>query len=212
MTTDAQALAIATRALPQEPRAGLHMALIVAREETHYSDNWGPNILPGGANPNNWGAVQATRADQPKFAHLDHHADGSPYMGAYAVNPSPEAGFKQVAFEVLKPNVLVAAELGDGTGAVNAMHANGYFELAPEAYAAAASKNYDAFLAATGEPRLLNFTAPGAVPSPGAPQEEPRTADAGGGLDLFDLVLAAGVAWGMAKVAEILAPSKSAPK
>lgn len=210
MTTDAQALAIAVHALPQEPRAGLHLALVVSREETHYSDNWGPNILPGGANPNNWGAVQATQAGQPAFPHLDHHADGSPYMGAYAVNASPEAGFKQAAFNVLKPNVLVQAELGNGTGAINAMHANGYFELDPAVYAAKASSNYDAFLAATGEPRLLTFT-PAAGDAPQSTQDAPSSGTPSGGGDLIDLLFAGAVAWGLAKVAEVLKPTKGGP-
>ncbi len=198
MTTDAQALAIAARALPTEPRSGLHMALVVGRTETHYSDNW--NRAEG--NPNNWGAVQAT-GGAPSFDHLDHHADGSPYTGKFAVNATPEAGFKQLAFEVLKPNVLEAAQAGNGTAAVNAMHANGYFELDPLKYAAAVEQQYNGFLAATGEPRLLTFPPAGA---------QPAAPSSGGGGDLLEVALGIGLALGTAWVLDLLPKVKTAPK
>lgn len=198
MTTDAQALAIATRALPTEPRADLHMALAVARTESHYSDNW---HRPEG-NPNNWGGVQAT-GGEPSFPHLDHHADGSPYTGQYAVNPTPEAGFKQVAFNVLKPNVRAAAEAGNGTQAVQAMHQNGYFELDPVKYAAAVELQYNGFLASTGEPRLLTF------PPLGAPQ---TTAPSSGGSGLVDVAVAIGLAAATAWALDFLPKPKAPPK
>ena len=201
MTTDAQALAIATRALPQEPRAALHVAVLVGRTETHYGDNW--DAL--GAGSNKWGAVQATDMSQPAFPHLDHHADGSPYMAAFRKYPTPEAGFKDMAFTVLKPNVVEAAERGDGTLAVHAMHDNGYFELDPAKYAAAMEKQYNAFLASTGEERLLSFDGT----APAASGEAPAAA---GGVSAVDLLIGAGLAWGAVELAAFLAPAKATPK
>lgn len=165
MTTDAQALAIALQARPTTPRAALHMALVVGREETHYGDNW----TNDGVGSNNWGAVQDPHPTPgSSFPTVDHHADGTPYTGNYRIYPTPEAGFSDLANNVLHPNVLAAATAGDGFGAIQAMHQNGYFELDPLKYAAAAAKNYAAFLAATGEPALLNFS-----PSPIAPAPAP---------------------------------------
>lgn len=207
MTTDAQALAIATRALPSEPRAALHMALIVGRTETHYGDNW--DAL--GAGSNNWGAVQATDLSQASFPHLDHHADGSPYMAAFRKYPTPDAGFKDLAFEVLKPNVVAAASAGDGTAAVNAMHDNGYFELDPAKYAASVEKQYNSFLASSGEPRLLSFGGP--APQP---QDAPSSSATGGGIDFVDVALGVAAVAGAAWLADVLAspskPSKGATK
>lgn len=224
MTTDPQALAIATRALPTESRAALHLALSVSRGESHYGDGWSVPPRPGtlaadqtealgltgteGAGSNNWGAVQATGGAQ-SFPHLDHHADGTPYEGAYAINPSPEAGFKQVAFEVLKPNVRAAAEAGNGTQAVEAMHADGYFEATPAAYAAMVERNYNAFVAATGEPRLLTFPPSGAQPA----STSSAAPSAGGGL--LDLALAVGLAAATAWALDLLPkpkPKTAAPK
>lgn len=205
MTTDAQAIAIATRALPAEPRGALHMALIVGRTETHYGDNWDA----AGAGSNNWGAVQA-RGGQPSFDHLDHHADGSPYTGKFRTYPTPDAGFKDLAFEVLKPNVLQAAQAGNGTAAVLAMHDNGYFELDPAKYVAAVEKQYNGFLASSGEPRLLSFPDVGNVREGAVPPGTPPAGSGGGSLIETGVVIAAalGLAWAL----DVLKPAKPAPK
>lgn len=180
MTTHAQALAIALRALPQEPRAALHFALGVTGAETGYGDRWGID----GAGSNNWGADQTTEPVNG-FPHIDHHADGTAYVGVFRKYPSPEAGFKGAAFNILKPNVLAAVTQGDGVAAVNAMHANGYFELAPVKYAAAVERNYNSFLAATGEPRLLSFQGVPAASGAGASSGSGGLAEAAVGVGLL---------------------------
>lgn len=200
MTTDAQALAIALRALPTESRAALHFALAVGRAESHYADGWDA----AGQGSNNWGSVQATSDAQPSFPHLDHHADGTPYTGHYRIYPTPEAGFKDLAFNVLKPNVREAAERADGTAAVFAMHGNGYFELAPAKYAAAVEAQYNGFLKGTAEPRLINF---GPMPADGPTQS------ASGSVDLIDIAVGLTVALGAAWLADVLpVPAKGKPR
>lgn len=219
MTTDAQALAIALRALPLESRAALHLALSVSRFESHWGDGWSVPPKPGtlladqtaalgltgteGAGSNNWGAVHT--ASEPSFPHLDHHADGSPYEAKFTVNPTPEAGFKQVAFEVLKPNVRAAADAGNGTEAVFAMHSNGYFEASPELYASNVARNYENFLKATGEPRLLTFPASSGQPA------GPSSPGSSGGTDLFEVALGLGLALGTAWVLDWLPKPKAPP-
>lgn len=183
MTTDAQALAVAVRALPAEPRAALHLAISIGRTETHYGDNWDA----AGQGSNNWGAVQEPNPEPGNsFPHLDHHADGTPYTGNFRVYPSADAGFKDMAFTVLKPNVVSAAESGNGFAAVQAMHANGYFELDPAKYAAATEKQYNGFLASTGEPRLLSFSA---APAPSAATDAPQASGGSNALLGFALLM-----------------------
>lgn len=191
MTTDREALSIALRALPNESRAALHLALAVGRTETHYGDNWDH----AGAGSNNWGSVQGT----PGFEHLDHHANGEPYTTSFKTYPSPLAGFKDLAFEVLRrPGAREAAERGDGTAAVFAMHDGGYFELDPAKYAASLEKQYAGFLAGTGEPRLLTFSGP-------APGVTPPAEGSGSSLDALTVL---GLALAGAWLKDMLTPTK----
>jgi hypothetical protein len=194
VTTDAQALALATRTLLGEPRAVLHLVLMIAKSETDFGDGWGSDPSRG-AGSNNWGAVQGS----PGFQHLDHHEDGTPYTTSFKSYPTPAAGLKDVAFEVLRrPGVRAAAEAGDGAEAIAAMRRGGYFELPLEQYQSKAEKKYRAFLAATGEPQLLAFSASApSVPPPGE----------GGGSN-FDALVVLGLGLAAAWVHDMLTPTK----
>jgi hypothetical protein len=203
MTTDAQALAIATHALPLEERPALHFALAVCRAETHFGDGWAAGEGQG-VGSNNMGAVQvppSLRGKIPSFEHLDSH-DGTAataYRTYFKIYPTPEAGFKDAAFEVLRrPGVREAVEAGNGRAAVEAMRAGGYFELAADKYAAKLAQNYDSFLRATGEPRLFTFS----EPEP-ALNEASAAGGSGSGLDGF-LLLLLGV--GVALATDFLKP------
>lgn len=194
MTTDAQALALATRTLLGESRAALHLVLLIAKSETDFGDGWGADPERG-AGSNNWGAVQG----KPGFQHLDHHEDGTPYTTSFKSYATPAAGLRDVAFEVLRrPGAREAAEAGDGSGALAAMRRGGYFELPLAQYQAKAEKKYAAFLAATGEPPLLAFSA-------SVPGVDPPPTGSGSSLDaLIVLGLGLGAAW----LHDLLTPPK----
>lgn len=200
MTTDAQALALAERVLVGESRSVLHFVLTIAKSETDFGDGWGSDPARG-AGSNNWGAVQGS----PGFQHLDHHADGTPYTTSFKAYPSPAAGLKDVAFEVLRrPGVREAVEAGDGSEALAAMRRAGYFELPLAQYEAKASKRYAAFLAATGEPPLLAYGSPGAggIPDSAGAESGNHTKAAVDALVILGLGVA--LAW----VHDLLTPAK----
>lgn len=131
-----------------------------------------------GAGSNNWGAEQG-KGDAGSFPHVDfgwRNPDGSPwnrtgpkvwlpYIGNYKRHSTPEKGFLSVANAVLgglKRGTVGAKEIqdaiarGDLKAAVDAQHANGYFELAPDKYLAAVERNYADLTSAIGWQRLLS--------------------------------------------------------
>lgn len=112
------------------------------------------------ANVNNWGAITTRSTD-----------DGNSFFmrdRRWRRYPTPEAGLKDAARTILKPNVKAAVNRGDGAGAVAAMGANGYF-IEPKIARAEQIEQYRKFIenshqrviAGTQEPSLLTFT-PGA--------------------------------------------------
>lgn len=125
-----------------------------------------------GAGSNNWGAEQGA-GDAGSFKHVDfgwRNPDGTPwngkgpkvwlpYIGTYKKHSTPEEGFKSVAATILNggkrgapgaKEIQDAIRAGDLKAAVDAQHANGYFELAPAEYLAAVTRNYAALTDATG--------------------------------------------------------------
>lgn len=152
-----------------------------------------------GVGSNNWGAEQGS-GDAGSFPHVDfgwRNPDGTPwngkgpkawlpYIGRYKRWSTPEKGFLSVANTVLgggKRGAVGAKAIkdaiarGDLKAAVDAQHANGYFELNPADYFAAMQRNYQALTSATGWTALLG-----------------AAAVAGSGLLFFALTTAAGAA------------------
>lgn len=139
----------------------------VARGEGFYGLGWGnPNATTirlseqfgidprAGEGSNNWGAEQG-QGSAGSFPHVDHHADGTPYVAQYKKHKTPLEGAASLARILLKPNVKAALADGDMRAAVFAQHANHYFELDPEKYLAAVKRNYDALTQNLKWPTLL---------------------------------------------------------
>ena len=158
-STDAWAYAVSKKAAPDMPENERQYVLTVARGEGFYGKGWNPQPHPLLPNPdvnaaktsNNWGAVQGT-GSAGSFKHIDHHADGSPYVGTYKRYATPEEGFLSMANIILKGGkrgatgaaaIKDALKKGSLRDAVFAQHANGYFELNPEKYLSSAQKNYN---------------------------------------------------------------------
>jgi len=154
----------------------IQYVLAVARGEGFYGNGWSPSAstialsqkhgLTGyeGIGSNNWGAEQGS-GDAGNFPHVDHHADGSSYVGNYKKWSTPEKGYTSIAKTVLsglKRGTIGAQEIrtainkGNLKEAVYAQRANGYFELAADKYLAAVIKNYNAIGNAVGWPKLLS--------------------------------------------------------
>ena len=138
-----------------------------------------------GAGSNNWGATQGA-GDAGSFPHVDSHADGSLYVGTYKKWSTPEKGYLDMAHVILnggKRGATGAAEIkaaiakGNLTAAVNAQHANGYFELAPDRYLAAVMSNYQKLASGTGWKKLLGQLGPAA------------------GIGAFGLMILGGLGW-----------------
>lgn len=166
-STDAWAYNVSLHAAPDMPMTERQYALAVARGEGFYGKGWGnPSQytrdlsatygLRGdeGAGSNNWGAVQGSGSGG-SFPHVDHHADGSPYVNPYKRYKTPEEGFLDMARILLKPNVKEALKKGDIKAAVFTQHANKYFELKPELYLQAVKRNYGQLRANLDWPEIL---------------------------------------------------------
>lgn len=128
-----------------------------------------------GAGSNNWGATQGS-GDAGSFPHVDTHADGSTYVGYYKKWSTPEKGYLDMAGIILNGGLRGAAgsvaikdaiARGNLTDAVNAQHANGYFELAPDKYLAAVMTNYQKLASGTGWKQLLGQLGPATTASIG---------------------------------------------
>lgn len=169
MTADSDAFQTVQQ-LPGLSALEQHYLMPVARGEGFYGLGWGnPNkftveqsakfgIDPrAGVGSNNWGAEQG-QGSAGSFPHVDTHADGSPYVEQYKRHRTPAEGAASVARILLKPNLREALKTGVYVGkrhpelngkqlgrlkaAVYTQHDNRYFELAPEKYLAAVTRNY----------------------------------------------------------------------
>lgn len=178
---DQQAYEIAKKADPNMSEKVRQYVLTVARGEGFYGQGWGKSVMNGsvtakeenmkygltgleGVGSNNWGAVQG-KGDAGSFPHIDHRADGSPYVGNYRRWSTPEKGFLDVAKIILGGGlrkeagaaaIKKAIESGSLKDAVFTQHANGYFELDPNKYLSAVQKNYDILTVNNEWKRLLD--------------------------------------------------------
>jgi len=128
MTADSDAFAVVKQlGLPPQEEQYL---MPVARGEGFYGLGWGnPNaqtiaqseqfgIDPrAGVGSNNWGAEMGT-GSAGSFPHLDHHADGSPFVGQYKKHKTRLEGAASIARTLLKPNVKEALRTGFYPGPV----------------------------------------------------------------------------------------------
>lgn len=178
-STDKWANDVALRAAPNMPAAERQYVLSVARGEGFYGKGWGSPSkatvelsakygLTGkeGVGSNNWGAVQGT-GSAGSFQHVDHRADGTPYVHAYRSYKTPEEGFLDMARIILgggKRKGVGAAAIKDALrrgslkDAVYAQRENGYYELAPDKYLAAVKRNYGVLRTNLNWPELLTET------------------------------------------------------
>ncbi|HEX6826584.1 MAG TPA: peptidoglycan-binding domain-containing protein [Nitrospiraceae bacterium] len=138
-----------------------------------------------GADSNNWGATQGT-GDAGSFPHVDSgwmvpDENGKPtnkhwvggtgpkvwgdYVANYKKWSTPEKGFLDMAKVILNggkrgaagaAEIKAAIERGHLADAVKAQHANGYFELDPNAYLTAMVRNYNSIIAGIGWPKVLD--------------------------------------------------------
>jgi peptidoglycan hydrolase-like protein with peptidoglycan-binding domain len=177
---DAAAYAVAKNANAELglTEAEIQYVLAVARGEGFYGNGWSPSAstiaisekfgLTGyeGVGSNNWGAEQGS-GDAGSFPHVDHHADGSAYVGNYKKWSSPEKGYASIAKTVLSglkrgaagaQEIRAAINKGNLHDAVYAQRANGYFELAADKYLSGVIRNYNAIGNAVGWPKLLSET------------------------------------------------------
>lgn len=171
MTADSDAFEI-VKQLPGLTPAEQQYLLTVARGEAFYGLGWGsPNpktisdsktlgIDPkAGVGSNNWGAVQGT-GNAGFFPHVDYHSNGIMYLGTFKKYAIAADGASDIAKVLLKANVRNALSKGDMRGAVYAQHDNRYYELAPDKYLSAVSKNYDILTRALQWPKLLSLNPP----------------------------------------------------
>jgi hypothetical protein len=145
--------------MPELSEAQRQYALTVARGEGFYGLGWKGD----GKGSKNWGAVQGT-GSAGFFTTTDHHADGKAYQGKFKRYKTDDEGFRDMAtilFSGGKRGAEGAAAIngalkrGSLKDAVNAQHANGYFELDPTKYLAAVAKNYGTLSANLKWPQAL---------------------------------------------------------
>lgn len=130
----------------------LQVAQAIARFESGYGLAWPKKIQPP---PHNWGAVQCGHVapcGPHCFEHLDHHADGSAYMGCFRRYPTRVAGAADFLRQLYRrEGVPEAMRAGDATAVAGAMRATGYFEAPAEAYAEAIATHARAVAESLGE-------------------------------------------------------------
>ena len=169
---DLEALAFSVRVSPELTMRERQFALSVMRFETNYGAGWvGLARKLGLENPeqyadvNNFGAItRSASSSAPKFFMRDRN---------WARYDSPEAGFKDAARTILKPNVRARVNLGDGAGGIHAMALNKYF-IEPtkstagtgfggppseqeKIYRQHVARNYVQLIDSTGAERVLSF-------------------------------------------------------
>jgi len=177
---DQQAYEVAKRAAPNMPEKHRQYTLSVARGEGFYGRGWG-SISPEaakyglrgdeGLGSNNWGAVQGS-GSAGAFPHVDFgwkNVNGQRVWKSYVANykkyATPEEGYLDMARIILNGGkrgavgaaaIKAALDKGSLRDAVFAQHANGYFELAPEKYLEAVTRNYGILTANTDWPKTLS--------------------------------------------------------
>jgi hypothetical protein len=151
--TDVLAYEVAKRAAPEMPEQHRQYVLTVARGEGYYGRGWKQGQ---GAGSHNWGAVQGS-GSAGSFPHIDYHADGTSYTGYFKAYQTDEEGFLDMARILLKQNVKQALDRGSLKKAVYAQHDNRYFELAPEKYLDAVTRNYKTITDSVGWPKKLSL-------------------------------------------------------
>lgn len=175
-SADQKAYAIAKSAAPNMPEQQRQYVLAVARGEGFYGNGWNnPSAeaaahgLTGteGIGSNNWGAEQGVGSGG-SFPHIDHHADGTAYVGQFKRFLTPEEGFLSMANTILNGGpirkqvgakaIQDALAKGNLHDAVYAQHDNHYFELAPDKYLSAVIANYNKITASTGWKKMLGPT------------------------------------------------------
>lgn len=157
--SDIAAYGVAKRSRPELSEVERQYALTVARGEGFYGKGWkGP-----GVGSKNWGAVQGN-GPAGSFSNVDHHADGSSYVGTFKRYNTDEEGFGDMADVLYRGGkrkavgakaIKVALARGSLRDAVFAQHANGYFELDPEKYLEAVMQNYGQLSSNVEWPKLL---------------------------------------------------------
>jgi hypothetical protein len=93
---------------------------------------------------NNWGSIQATQAWQKAHggtdyfgaaAHLDHRADGTPYVGYYRIYPNQyEAAKGWLATVLYNPSDFAAAIAQGPSAYAQYLRKHGYYEAPVERY------------------------------------------------------------------------------
>ena len=157
--------------------------LAVSRGEGFYGKAWNPKphkLLPVpdtqlAKTSFNWGAVQGSgSANPPFFRHIDHHADGSPYVGKYKRYATAEEGFRDMSRIILNggkrgekgaEEIRKAINSGNLKDAVYAQHANGYFELNPSKYLDHVLNNYAQLTSNIEWKPLLSESGKGIIPA-----------------------------------------------
>lgn len=175
MSIDSDAFSVVS-SLPGLSPEERQYVMTIARGEGFYGLGWGTpkaatrakaeelGIDPlAGIGSHNWGAIQGT-GPAGSFPHVDHRADGTPYIGQFRKYNTDQEGAADLARVLLKANVRQALSRGSLREAVFAQHANRYFELAPEKYLSSVMRNYDAITQRLEWPILLSEAAQTAEP------------------------------------------------
>lgn len=149
--------------------ATLQAVQAIAWLESRYGQGWDG----AGAGSNNWGSIQAPGGWKPvagsdvdrqvcplgSFAHVDHHADGSAYVGCYLRYSSPQAGARALVHELVRRSpVRRVLATGSATRIARAMRSTGYFELDAGAYAGRMASGARAIAKSLREPWLVRQT------------------------------------------------------
>jgi peptidoglycan hydrolase-like protein with peptidoglycan-binding domain len=148
MSADTEAYALSLRVSPELTEAEREYALLVCRHESFYGRATSP---PAWVGSKNWGAVKGTGPAGYILAD-----DEQPQMKFRRYNTDDE-GWADVVRILLKPSVREALKRGDGTAAVTAQRANGYFTAPLASYHAALVRNYAAWETGMGRKGVLSF-------------------------------------------------------
>jgi hypothetical protein len=151
---DAQAKTFVESVLSGHTPNELQFVRVITRFETFYASGWKDNGDRYGdpRGSNNWGAVKYFGEGPNWFTYTDETEHER--FRSYA---SLDAGLRDAASIILKPNVKAAVNKGDGLAAVAAMKANRYFTADLPKYQGAVSKQYSDMVSNTGEKPLLSF-------------------------------------------------------
>lgn len=124
----------------------------VALFETNYGRGQGVN---------NWGSIHCVDCSDPNCSGgSDTDAAGVPYRTCFRNYGSAEAGAADLVRTMVRGNVAAALRTGSTRAVADAMHANHYFELAPEKYAERLAARATTISTALGEPRYMQLEAP----------------------------------------------------